>query len=111
MEMANKRYTDAEIDQILRENAQMRRWLAEYQRAAREQRKASEKRYAARKKATKRAGLRETIRRVYEFVDELPVSIVVICSLFTGIFLAASIAMGIAEVSLYETMLWMQGNG
>ena len=119
MEMANKRYTDAEIDQILRENAQLRKWLAEYQKAAREQRKASEKRYAERRRGSawqrmcarmRKAwtGLRRGNEALNEALNEAPRCVAVILSLISGLWLAVTIAMAYLEVTMFETVLWMQ---
>lgn len=110
---ATKTYSDAEVEQILRENAQLRRWLAEYQRAAREQRKASEKRYAQRKRGNAFMRGLTKVRRGWEemidFIDQLPLCVVVLCSLIAGAVLAATIGLTISEVQWYETLLWLRG--
>ena len=119
MEMANKRYTDAEIDQILRENAQLRKWLAEYQAAAREANREKKKRYAERMRgnAWQRmcAGMRKAwtgLRRgnelLNEALNEAPRCVAVILSLISGLWLAVTIAMTYLEVTMLETVLWMQ---
>lgn len=119
MEMANKRYTDAEIDQILRENAQLRKWLVVYQKAAREANREKKKRYAERMRgnAWQRvcAGMRKAwtgmckgSEALNEALNEAPRCVAVILSLVCGLWLAVTIAMTYLEVEMLETVLWMQ---
>ena len=114
-------WSEAEVEQILRENAQLRKMLAEYQRYVRREHGEKRAGYAARKvrpsqkikravaracAAIKRipAGYREVLR----VIDRLPTRVIAVCSIMSGFFLAMSILLWIEEAFNYETLLWLQ---
>lgn len=119
--MMAKVWSEAEVEQILRENAQLRKMLAEYQRYVRREHGEKRAGYAARKvtpaQRVKRAVARACAtfkkipagyREVLRVIDRLPTSVIAVCSIMSGFLLAMSILLWIEEAFNHETLLWLQ---